>query len=803
MKHLMRMKVAIVAAVCAVATSLSAATATVNGVTYEYQVVGNSVAIGNDDWEPAISTSTSGALSIPSKINGLPVTWIKNCAFAGCENLTSVTIPDGVTTLGQSAFEGCTSLRSVSMPDSVNNISYYTFSGCSSLTSVKMPKSLVYIGHRAFENCSSLRSISIPANVVKVGGCVFEGTQFLADKADGLVVLDGWLVDVKGEWPTSVSVPSGVKGIAEIDVDSKLASLSVPGSVVYNWIYGLTYTEWHKNKMANAGNGVVFSDGWVVGVKGTCPSSVVLPKGTKGILAYAFQDCASLKSITIPEGVSSVGFGAFQGCENLKSISLPSTVKALDSIMLGGASVSELTIPASVVYVGYGALMSDALRTLNFSGKPCAVDQSEGPYVVYDRSSTVGSYTSTYAKEWKAVLDSSGKWYGLTMKQKSGSNPSPKSSNGIFDSAQTFNGWLNNEYGYIDGTIQIRTAKAKVNRKTGVVTSKVRATIQYLDWLAGGEIKLKKATYSGTMEIEDECGYLEVEGRSGDSIYLEVSADGVYGDFRAPSGDSFEILAYRDLFSSKDKADKARAEEALAKWKKTLVFALNDCCCDGMDIFNVTIGAKGKTKVSGTLLGQKFSLTTQLVVGENQHYLPMVSAKSCGFHHLFGLEDDGTISDCGEHLSEDQYGTLRPLEGGNYYFFVEDVDELAYLVGGSAYDVYTEYIPDWGSSVRISTNGTKWALPKAGKVALDRYGDIDESKLGENPSGLKLSYKAKDGTFSGSFKAYMNKNGRPSAVTVSVSGVMIGREGYGTATVKRLGSVPVRINHETVLSIGL
>ena len=374
---------------------------------------------------------------------------------------------------------------------------------------------------------------------------------------------------------------------------------------------------------------------------------------------------------------------------------------------------------------------------------------------------------------------------------------------GVFAAAQTFNGWLNDDYGYIEGTIQIKAAKAKTNRKTGVVTSKVRATIQYLDWLAGGEIKLRKVTYSGTMEIEDECGYLEVEGRNGDSIYLEVSADGVYGDFRAPSGDSFEIIAYRDLFSSKDKADKARAEEALAKWKKTFVFALLDCCCYGMDIFNVTIGAKGKTKVSGTLLGQKFSLSTQLVVGENQHYLPMVSAKSCGFHHLFGLEDDGTISDCGEPLSEDQYGTPAPLEGGSYYFFVDDVDELAYLVGGSAYDVYTEYIPDWGSSVRISTNGTKWALPKAGKVALDRYGDIDESKLGENPSGLKLSYKAKDGTFSGSFKAYVNKNGRPSAVTVSVSGIMIGREGHGTATVKKLGSVPVKINHETVLGIEL
>jgi hypothetical protein len=392
----------------------------------------------------------------------------------------------------------------------------------------------------------------------------------------------------------------------------------------------------------------------------------------------------------------------------------------------------------------------------------------------------------------------------LTVLSGSGGGGDPSPDLGIFDSAQTFNGWLNNEYGDIDGTIQIKAAKAKANRKTGVVMSKVKATIQYLDWLEGGEINLKKVTYSGTMEIEDECGYLEIEGKSGDSIYFEVSADGVYGNFRASSGDGFEVIAYRDLFSSKDTADKARAEETLAKWKKTFVFALNDCCCVGMDIFNVTIGAKGKTKVSGTLLGQKFSLTTQLVVGESQCYLPMVSAKSCGFHHLFGLEDDGTISDWGEHLSEDQYGTLAPLEGGNYYFFVEDVDELAYLVGGWTYDVYTEYIPDWGyNSMKLTTKGAKWTLPKAGKVVVDRYGDVDEAKLGENPSGLKLTYKAKDGTFSGSFKVYANVKGKPKATTVSVSGVMIGREGYGTATVKNRGSVPVKINHETVLSLEL
>ena len=83
---------------------------------------------------------------------------------------------------------------------------------------------------------------------------------------------------------------------------------------------------------------------------------------------------------------------------------------------------------------------------------------------------------------------------------------------------------------------------------------------------------------------------------------------------------------------------------------------------------------------------------------------------------------------------------------------------------------------------------------KAGKVAFVKGGNtVDESKLGANPSGLKLTYKQKDGTFNGSFKMYCLENGKIKAYTASVTGVMIGTKGYGTATVKKVGSVAVTI----------
>ena len=92
----------------------------------------------------------------------------------------------------------------------------------------------------------------------------------------------------------------------------------------------------------------------------------------------------------------------------------------------------------------------------------------------------------------------------------------------------------------------------------------------------------------------------------------------------------------------------------------------------------------------------------------------------------------------------------------------------------------------------MAQKGSKWTLPKAGKVVY-KDGSVDESKLGENPCGLKLTYKAKDGSFKGSFKVYADNGGKLKATTVNVADIVVGGVGYGTATIKKVGSVPISI----------
>ena len=105
--------------------------------------------------------------------------------------------------------------------------------------------------------------------------------------------------------------------------------------------------------------------------------------------------------------------------------------------------------------------------------------------------------------------------------------------------------------------------------------------------------------------------------------------------------------------------------------------------------------------------------------------------------------------------------------------------------------LYADYLPD---GLSVSPVGAKWLVAggaKAGKVALDRKtGEIDETRLGANPSGLKLAYTAK----TGAFKAYAQESGKIKAYTVNVAGVMVGDRGYGTATLKKPAvSLPVSI----------
>ena len=147
------------------------------------------------------------------------VTQIGKYAFAGCINLTSVTIPNSVVMIGNYAFELCRSLTSVTIPEFVYTIEDFTFMRCSALTSITIPKYVTTIGAGAFGACASLTSITIPEGVTSLESAAFSNCSSL----------------------TSITIPSTVTRIGMgvfgfMDLEYVVSLIQDPFDLYNDWV---------------------------------------------------------------------------------------------------------------------------------------------------------------------------------------------------------------------------------------------------------------------------------------------------------------------------------------------------------------------------------------------------------------------------------------------------------------------------------------------------------------------------------------------------------------------------------------
>lgn len=159
------------------------------------------------------------------------ITSIGNYAFCGCTNLISFSMPDGVTTVGDYAFSNCPGLTSVWMPSSVTTIGKSAFGFCSGIKTAKINTGIISIGDEAFTNCTSLTYIQITQNVTKVGDSAFEGCSSLKTVVFPEVLVSIGNAAFKGcNSLTSVTLPESVNSVGENAFKdcSKLADVVLP-----------------------------------------------------------------------------------------------------------------------------------------------------------------------------------------------------------------------------------------------------------------------------------------------------------------------------------------------------------------------------------------------------------------------------------------------------------------------------------------------------------------------------------------------------------------------------------------------
>ncbi len=229
------------------------------------------------------------------------VTSIGEWAFYYCSSLASVTIPEGVTSIGGEAFSGCSSLASVTIPESVTSIGNYAFSYCSSLASVTIPESVASIGGGAFRSCSSLASVTIPEGVTSIGDFAFCDCSNLA----------------------SVTIPEGVTSIGDYAFDGcrSLKELRISNLSSYLKIKFENDSS-YPNRDSNYSIDVI--------VDGEKLTDLVIPEGISDIGDFWFKEW-NLNSVTIPEGVKKIGDYAFRGCGLKEMLELPSSIESIGS----------------------------------------------------------------------------------------------------------------------------------------------------------------------------------------------------------------------------------------------------------------------------------------------------------------------------------------------------------------------------------------------------------------------------------------------------------------------------------------
>ena len=161
--------------------------------TWTLSVSGSTAMIGNgSETECATSPKPSGAFKIPAKIGKYSIKGISANAFAGCQSMTSVTIPKGVKRIWGSAFAGCGSLKKATLPSGLLGIESSAFANCISLSAITFPSSVTTIGDYSFSGCTSLASVSIPKGVAVIGLCAFYQCSALAKAvlADGVTDIE-------------------------------------------------------------------------------------------------------------------------------------------------------------------------------------------------------------------------------------------------------------------------------------------------------------------------------------------------------------------------------------------------------------------------------------------------------------------------------------------------------------------------------------------------------------------------------------------------------------------------------------
>lgn len=344
------------------------------------------------------SPEYSGDIVIPEKVKFssrgdvyYTVIGIKFNAFRGCSGLTSVTIPNSVTSIGDYAFYGCTGLTSVNIPNSVTEIGSYAFTGCTNLIKINIPSSLRILNKGLFSGCKSLEEIIIPNTVTTI--YYYSGSSGLFYNCESLkrVIFEDGNANLNitnsndGYYPEVESLFSGTQ------IEYIYWGRDYSGSSIFN-----------KNPVKEIEIGCnVKTSPYIYGCNNL--TQIVIPDNV--LTMNSINSCENLKSIIIGNGIeetSSMGSNS-----NLTSVYLGNSIKNISNSCF--SSCPNLT---------YIYLFSDNVTTLGTNAIPTTVSRIYVPDTKRYENLLNGYYTDNLITLNESTTEYNGKVPEFSYKNK-------------------------------------------------------------------------------------------------------------------------------------------------------------------------------------------------------------------------------------------------------------------------------------------------------------------------------------------------------------------------------------------------
>lgn len=253
---------------------------------------------------------------------GPAVTRICDGAFPDCTSLTSVNLPEGITSIGDQAFINA-GLTTLTTPASLRNIGMDAFRGCCALTTVALNDELSELGFGAFRLCQSLKQVNIPLSLSTIESETFAETALETVDIPGHIEVVDSFAFTNCNALRAVTIADGVTAIkgGVFSDCGQLGTLTLPAS-----LRTIGHEAFHNCEAL---------------------TSVALPAGLKRLEDDVFSGCSSLSTVRLNPGLEVIGEDAFADCRSLTAITLPPSVKRIGNEAFTGTTLLSVTSQAA------------------------------------------------------------------------------------------------------------------------------------------------------------------------------------------------------------------------------------------------------------------------------------------------------------------------------------------------------------------------------------------------------------------------------------------------------------------------